>query len=138
LILEPNNLLLSGDCILGLGTAVFDDLYTYMKSLSLLKTVCQSKEISCILPGHGPKVEDAVGKIEEYIKHRSLRESQILDLLKNRPGEWLTSLQVSHLVYGNIPIQNLASAQWNVLHHLQKLQVEQKIKHSFLDMWKIA
>ncbi|XP_023716104.1 beta-lactamase-like protein 2 homolog isoform X2 [Cryptotermes secundus] len=95
-LLEDNSLF-SGDCILGEGTAVFEDLHDYMNSL---RRILELKP-TCIYPGHGPVVENPLPKIEYYINHRNKREEEILRVLKEK-GTKMSEMDLVKIIYINI------------------------------------
>ncbi|KAG6444077.1 hypothetical protein O3G_MSEX003162 [Manduca sexta] len=124
LTLLEENILFSGDCILGEGTAVFEDLYTYMKSLNKILEL----KPSFIYPGHGNIVEDPIPKIKYYIAHRNQREQQILEVLKNNVGKAFNEMDLVKIIYVETPEALWPAAAFNVNHHLSKLTKERKVK----------
>ena len=82
-ILLDNEVLFSGDNILGGSTAVFDNYFSYMKSLDRMKNAIAKVGNAIIYPGHGDIIEDGLDRIEYYIAHRLEREKQILQNLGN-------------------------------------------------------
>lgn len=131
--------LLSGDCVLGCGTTVFDDLSEYMHSLHVLRErLEQDPRIRVILPGHGPVICDGLARINEYIAHRTEREHKILCELGKEAGaaRWLTSLQLVARVYPPLSALLTLSAQHNVILHLEKLRKEGRVEGIFPDLWR--
>ncbi|XP_026737817.1 beta-lactamase-like protein 2 homolog [Trichoplusia ni] len=123
LTLMEENILFSGDCILGEGTAVFEDLYTYMKSLQKILDL----KPDTIYPGHGNVVEDPMEKIEYYITHRTHRENQILEALKENAERQMNEMDLVKIIYTETPEHLWPAAAYNVNHHLTKLTKEKKV-----------
>ncbi|XP_077286254.1 beta-lactamase-like protein 2 homolog [Arctopsyche grandis] len=122
LTLLEESALFSGDCILGEGTAVFEDLYTYMKSLNKILDL----KPSVIYPGHGSVVEEPLSKIDYYIQHRNQREAQIFEVLREKKVP-MTEMQLVAVIYDETPKTLWPAAAFNVNHHLKKLVKENKI-----------
>ncbi|CAH1130260.1 unnamed protein product [Ceutorhynchus assimilis] len=121
--LLEDNALFSGDCILGEGTAVFEDLFDYMESL---RTILNAKP-AVIYPGHGNIINNASEKIQFYLNHRLEREQQIMDILSNNCQRTFTGNDLVEMIYIGLPKQLFKAAECNVNHHLQKLLKEDKV-----------
>ncbi|KAI8600151.1 beta-lactamase-like protein [Dissophora ornata] len=154
--LKEENTLFTADCVLGQGTAVFEDLSSYIKSLEKQLAIVGGGggggvASFKIYPGHGPVIEDGPNKIREYIKHRLDREKQILGVLSltttpitsgtlesgsnnnnndtNAPtvgGK--TAMQIVSVIYEAYPASLHRAAEHQVLLHLKKLEQDGKVK----------
>jgi hypothetical protein len=92
---------------------------------------------------------DALGRIEEYLHHRLERERQIKAVLTiavsrarakgdSDPSSWRSSWEIMKAIYPpTLPFSTQISAQWNVCHHLEKLQTEGAIVQTWPDMWRL-
>ncbi|XP_070534533.1 endoribonuclease LACTB2-like [Ptychodera flava] len=124
LLLEEDNFVFTGDCVLGEGTCVFEDLYTYMKSLQKIVDL----NPSVLYPGHGPVVDNAVPKLKYYIDHRNMREKQIIDTLQKNQSGFMTAMELVKNIYTDTPEHLHIGARNNVNHHLSKLEKEERVE----------
>lgn len=104
----------------GEGTAVFEDLFEYMRSLQLILDRAPSR----IYPAHGNLIDDPVPKIRYYIAHRNQREAQLLAVLRQHPAQRFTELQLVAQIYTETPKELWPAAAFNVHHHLRKMTRE--------------
>ncbi|MAE94336.1 MAG: hypothetical protein CL910_06715 [Deltaproteobacteria bacterium] len=120
-MIEEERALMSGDNVLGVGTTVIPsesgDLLQYMASLNRLL----EERPTCIYPAHGPKIEDGVGKLEEYIAHRHEREGEIVTALTGGPRR---PIDIVKVVYAAYPENLHPAAAQSVSQHLMKLEGE--------------
>jgi glyoxylase-like metal-dependent hydrolase (beta-lactamase superfamily II) len=136
-LLEEERVLFSGDHILNGTTTVVPpdkggDMVQYLASLQKLK----KRRIARICPGHGDVIDEPKAKLDEYLKHRALRERQILKVLKDHPAK---ITEIVARVYTDTPkeLHELAGKQAHA--HLLKLKAEGKVVGgSVKSVWKAA
>ncbi|KAH9879778.1 hypothetical protein J1614_001801 [Plenodomus biglobosus] len=123
-VLEEEDAMFTADNVLGQGTAVFEDLASYMKSLDSMSKAFSGRAY----PGHGPVIDNGPAKILEYIHHRKQREKQVLDVLAHeKEGGW-TSMDVVKVIYKDYPKSLWGPAERGVLQILEKLKAENKVR----------
>lgn len=137
LVLEEEDAMFTGDNVLGSGTAVFEDLATYMDSLGRMSQQFSGRAY----PGHGPVIQNGKAKVLEYIKHRQEREMQVLEVLgkpNTDAGSW-TSMQIVKQIYKDVPETLHQAAERGVLQVLDKLSGEGRItQDSNAESWRMA
>jgi glyoxylase-like metal-dependent hydrolase (beta-lactamase superfamily II) len=116
--------LFTGDLILGGSTTVIPDedgdLAQYLDSLRRV----QGLAVRRIYPAHGPVIEDAPGKIQEYLDHRMLRERQILEAL----GAGVRTIpDMVKAIYADVPVALHGHAAMSVHSHLKKLKQDGRV-----------
>ncbi|KAI7488056.1 hypothetical protein KC357_g2475 [Hortaea werneckii] len=159
-VLEEEGAVFTGDNVLGHGTAVFEDLAAYMRSLEGMvglfgQGAKAGNGTGRAYPGHGEVVEDGKGKVREYIAHRKEREVQILDALKglatggggraagqdeggSNGQRSSSSMDVVKVVYKDYPENLWVPAEGGVVQVLRKLEGEGRVRLLENGNWKLA
>lgn len=115
---------LTGDAVLGQGSVFIAPdpgaLTRYLEALRELRR----RELSVLLPGHGPPVSDPAAKLDEYVAHRLERERRLvrgLDEGARTVGEMLDA------AWDDVPEQLRPAAAVTLAAHLDKLQAEGRL-----------
>ncbi|OLN87649.1 Beta-lactamase-like protein 2 [Colletotrichum chlorophyti] len=137
-VLEEEDAMFTADNVLGQGTAVFEDLATYLNSLEKMRDLFKGRAY----PGHGPVVDNGPSKILEYINHRKAREGQVIRTLRTtRQGAevegqvsaW-TPMELVKVIYHDVPEELHVPASGGVIQILKKLEKEDRVEQSH-DRW---
>ena len=117
--LDRGRVLFSGDHIMSGSTVVIappdGDMAAYLEALERLK----EHVFDGVAPGHGPWIDDAAAKIDEYITHRLARETAIAAALTDIGRATIEQLVAR--VYTDVPDALHPIARFSVWAHLRKL-----------------
>jgi glyoxylase-like metal-dependent hydrolase (beta-lactamase superfamily II) len=102
--------MLTGDSVLGRGTAMISDLGLYLDTLD---TLAELPPGITVLPGHGPELPDLATIALEYITHRRERLNQVRAALRLL-GEDASPREVVEVVYADVDPALWDTAEWSV------------------------
>ncbi|KAJ5769867.1 uncharacterized protein N7511_001918 [Penicillium nucicola] len=150
---EEEAAMFTGDNVLGHGTAVFQDLKTYLSSLHRMRERVSGGRG---YPGHGAVLENTGSRITEYIKHRQQREDEVLRVLRygkldvsdgesgsgsenegERKQAW-TPIELVKVIYRDVSESLHLPASGGVLQVLGKLEGEGKVIDAGDEGWRLS
>src|SRR5260370_26093302 len=101
-------MLFAGGLALGRGSSLVPvpegDVAAYLRSL---ERVAQLEPL-ILFPGHWDPVRNASAKIDEYRRHRLIREAQVLAAVRLTPG---TAAELTRRVYGELDEKLMGAAE---------------------------
>ena len=120
-LIPEDRAIFTGDLILGRGSSMVTypegDVAAYLRSLDKLAAL----QPRILFPGHWDPVTDAMGamgKIDEYRRHRLEREAQVLAEVRRAPG---SPADLTRRVYGELEERLMVAAEMTLRAHLRKL-----------------
>ena len=121
---ERNGSLITGDLMAGLGTVVIDPpeghMATYLNSLRKMLAL----DVTALFPAHGPVMANAKARIQEYIDHRTMRETKILKAWEDGAR---STTEIVKQVYTDVAPEMWSLAERSITAHLEKLREEKQI-----------
>jgi glyoxylase-like metal-dependent hydrolase (beta-lactamase superfamily II) len=123
---RADGILFSGDHVMGWCTTVVGppprgDMAAFFASLRRLA----SRSDTVYLPGHGPALPDPVPYVEEVLRRRMMRETEIEAAVRNGVSD---PARISASLYHKTHPVLKRAAERNVLSHLSKLVAEGRLK----------
>lgn len=123
---EAKGVVLTGDLVMGWATSMVSPpdghLTDFMNSLERLR---RREGDKAYYPGHGGPVENPLGRVDDLLAHRRMRESQILSQLGKGAA---TPQALTECIYADIHPKLWPAAERNVLAHLIDLNVRKLVQ----------
>jgi glyoxylase-like metal-dependent hydrolase (beta-lactamase superfamily II) len=123
-LLPQQRALLTGDTVLGRGTAVIAHpdgrLGPYLDSLARMRELCAEAGVGLLLPGHGPVLAQPVAVLEGYLNHRRARLDQVRQALESGAR---TAPEVVAAVYSDLDPALRWAAELSVQAQLAHLEL---------------
>ncbi len=128
--------LFAGDLIMSGSTIIIappdGDMAAYLRSLERIRHMHPAR----IYPGHGDPIEHPAATIEEYVRHRLMREQEVLDGLRSGPRR---IAQLVPVIYAGLPESLHPMAALSIYAHLLKLKAEGKVRGADQESeWNLA
>jgi glyoxylase-like metal-dependent hydrolase (beta-lactamase superfamily II) len=127
LLLPADHALLTGDTVLGRGTAVIaqdGSLADYLVSLDRLRALAGSEQLAVLLPGHGPLLNDPAATLDYYLAHRRQRLAEVRAALA--AGD-RTPSEIVRRVYTDVDEKLWPFAEWSVRSQLSYLNSQHEL-----------
>jgi glyoxylase-like metal-dependent hydrolase (beta-lactamase superfamily II) len=131
-LLEAEGALLTGDTVLGRGTTVVmhpdGRIGDYLHSLNRLRNMADSEhELTTVLPGHGPVLDNPLRVLEAYLEHRHARLDAVAVVLDELNAAHITDFDelvtgIVQRVYADVPRDVWPAAALSVAAQLDFLQ----------------
>lgn len=138
-LLEEERVLFTGDHIMQGSTVVIappdGDMGAYLQSLERLRRL---RRVGRICPGHGEVIDEPAAVIDEYLRHRRMREGQVLEVLGYGPAKIDEIVDHVYRPEG-LPDALVTVAAQQVHAHLIKLKADGKVYgRDARGAWKLA
>jgi glyoxylase-like metal-dependent hydrolase (beta-lactamase superfamily II)/8-oxo-dGTP pyrophosphatase MutT (NUDIX family) len=135
LVDERSRAAVVGDMVAGVGTIVIDppegNMREYLTQLARLR----DWPVSTLYPAHGSPIPEGPAKLQEYLDHRALRESLILQAV---PPEGASLAQVVATAYADTPPLLHPVAERSALATLEKLMEEGRVREESLQYFRVG
>lgn len=114
------DVLFSGDHIIGGSTVMVEAMGPYLASLEKLK----GRGLARLYPGHGEEMDDPEGVIDQYLEHRRWRHRQILEAIESGHD---TVADIVEAVYADVDRSLHPLAAHSVEAHIALLADEERV-----------